>query len=137
MPKTLLALLLLLAAVPVAFAGPPEGVSGAMVFDEMVDGFLRYPREKGDGRRIEWLKRVAPGRDPRVAIALVELVFDGDDLAMREEAALTLWVHYIHPGGSRDAFLRDPEKLRALRLRVKEWWGDHGDGLLRRAKQLP
>jgi hypothetical protein len=71
----LLALLAFLAA-PAA-AGPPEGVSGRMAFDRVADGLRRYRQEDDDAKRIAWLRRLAPTRDPRVAAVLEDCAAEG------------------------------------------------------------
>ena len=55
-----------------AIAGPPEGVSGKMVLDEVADGLRKYRKEKDAVKRLRLLERLATTRDPRVAIVLVE-----------------------------------------------------------------
>ena len=74
MPRTLpvLALLGLLVPGRPALAGPPEGVSGRIVLDEVWDGLRQYRAEKDPERRIRLLEKLAPSRDPRVAVVLGE-----------------------------------------------------------------
>ncbi len=55
-------------------AGPPEKIPGKLVFDEVADGLLRYRAEEDEQKRMKWLVRLAPTRDPRVAVVLGELV---------------------------------------------------------------
>ena len=64
-----LALLALLAPWPAA-AGPPERVSGRMVFDEVAEGLRKYGKETDREKRIRWLRKLAPTGDVRVAVAL-------------------------------------------------------------------
>ena len=42
-----------------AVAGPPEGVSGKMVLDEVADGLRQYRKEKDQGKRVKLLERLA------------------------------------------------------------------------------
>jgi hypothetical protein len=93
----LLATLALLAPVT-ALAGPPEGASGKMAFDRVGAGLDRYRKEKDPAKRLGWLTRLAPTRDPRVAVALGEAMdraLDQKDHAMRWEAASLLAEFYV------------------------------------------
>jgi hypothetical protein len=137
MPKALLVLSLLLIVVPSALALPPEGSSSQMVYDDVGDGLRRHPREKSDWRRMAWLKTVAPKRDPRVGIALTELVFDGEGLMLRQEAAVELHVYYIRPYAPRATLSLDPRKGAALQTRVRDWWREAGGFLLLPADRIP
>jgi hypothetical protein len=56
-----------------AVAGPPEGVSGKMVLDEVADGLRKYRHETNLHRRQVWLVKLAPSRDLRVSVALTPL----------------------------------------------------------------
>jgi hypothetical protein len=55
-----------------AVAGPPEGMSGAMKLDKVEDGLRQYRKAKSPVVRLRWLEKLAPTRDPRVAVALGE-----------------------------------------------------------------
>jgi hypothetical protein len=70
MPPLLAALALLAPARTVA--GPPEGASGKMVFDRVGAGLDRYRKEKDPEKRCGWWRRLAPTRDPRVGVALID-----------------------------------------------------------------
>jgi hypothetical protein len=109
------------------FAGPPEGASGKMVLDEVADGLRRYQQEKDGGRRLAWLKRLAPARDVRVAVALGEAV-DGPAGLLSGEAVVLLLAHY-------DIGAMSP--LEDLSGAVRRWWKANKADLRRRAKQLP
>jgi hypothetical protein len=69
MSKKLLTLLGLLAVALFAPAGPPEGVSGAMVPDEVADGRRRYRKEMDPWKHIGLLARLACTGDVRLAAA--------------------------------------------------------------------
>ena len=124
-----LALLLLPLIVSVASAGPPPGPSGAMVLDELADGLRRYQREANPERRVRWLKRLAPTRDPRVGVALGQALTD-DAPEVRSAAADLLLGHYAGVVTEPSPIL-DPEGF-ALR-----WWKKNEADLRRRAEQLP
>jgi hypothetical protein len=128
----LLALLALM--IPTAGAGPPEGVSGKMVFDEVWNGLRQYRREKDSEKRIRWLERLAPTRDPRVAVLLggemsVDAVVVGGviDLPAEAWASCRLLGRYFLPPQSDEH--PGPE--------VQAWWEKNEADLRRRAKQLP
>lgn len=133
MPRTTSAAVLPLLAVPMmllalpgnAVAGPPEGVSGRMVFDEVADGLRKYRKEKDPEKRIGWLEKLAPTKDPRVAMALYGLVRDrSQNIDLRNEA-VAIMVRYFASDyrlSLRDAYY---------------WWEANEADLRRRAKQLP
>jgi hypothetical protein len=120
-----LPLLALLVMAPAA-AGPPEGVSGRMAFDEVADGLRRYRLETDSARRRAWLRRLAPAQDARVAVAL------GDALADADPHYLAAWLlcEYYVPD-AKPAF---PELAH---LPAAEWWEQNEPDLRRRAKLLP
>jgi hypothetical protein len=51
-------------------AGPPDDVSGATVFDEVVDGLRRYCKEPNAVKRVTLLKKLACTRDVRLEVLL-------------------------------------------------------------------
>jgi len=53
-------------------AGPPERVPAKLALDTVANGLRKYRKETDAKERIQWLKRLAPTRDPRVAVALFE-----------------------------------------------------------------
>ncbi len=56
---SLVAVLALALALPgKAVAGPPEGVSGRMVLDEIEYGLWKFRTEKNERKRIWWLDRL-------------------------------------------------------------------------------
>ncbi len=123
--KVLLPVLLLAplsALAPASLAGPPEAPSGQMALDEVADGLRQYRKEKEKGKRLEWLRRLAPTGDPRVGVALgeaLEALGVRDHLARHAEVDL-IEEHYHTGGGRADA-----------------WWRENQADLRRRAKQLP
>jgi hypothetical protein len=128
MRKMLFALFLLLPA-PV-FAGPPEGVSGNMVLsDPVMDALRQYRRETNSSRRINWLIKWAPDKDPRVAVALGEASVS-DDPDVSQQAMRLVCVYYE---------LLDSEDTGGLSIRglFFRWWKKNEGDLRRRAKQLP
>jgi hypothetical protein len=127
MRKTLVACLLLFPSQ--ALAGPPEVVSGRIVLDKVMDGLRRYRRETDPEKRIRWLEKLAPSRDPRVAVVLGEL-FERGLLTARAvgpdpsvAAEVLLYVHYVPGGGDTRA--------------IFDWWSANEADLRRRAKLLP
>jgi hypothetical protein len=69
-----LPLLALPGAAPPAAAGPPEGVSGRMVLDEVTDKLTRLRVEKDAKRKLALVKELGPVRDARVTVAPMEIV---------------------------------------------------------------
>jgi hypothetical protein len=111
-----LPLLALFAAAPHAASGPPDGVSGRMVLDEVADGLRKCRAEQEPGKRFRWLERLAPTADPRVYVALLD--FDYSDVPQPERR----------------------ERAREIVLVIcgqSQWWGVDEDELRRRAKELP
>ena len=124
-----LALLAVLVPLPAA-AGPPDGVSGRMEFvDKVADGLRQYHAQSDAGKRIEWLTRLAPTVDPRVAVVLGELQEQWHTAPSREypdsgvAAIVLLHVHYVPGGGDNK--------------RIRDWWKQNEADLRRRAKELP
>ncbi|HZT80268.1 MAG TPA: hypothetical protein VFA26_08605, partial [Gemmataceae bacterium] len=72
------------------------------------------------GKRVAWLERLAPTRDPRVALLIRE--FPPDDIPPTTYIALRrLLVRYYVPPGER----------------LDRWWEANQADLRRRARQLP
>jgi hypothetical protein len=105
----LFALLVLLPAANVV-AGPPDERSSAMKLDKVADGLRQYRQQKADDKRVEWLKRLAPSKDPRVKAALEAAKSDSSN-AVAEVAVELLADHY---DGFR-IILLPPARWRALR----------------------
>jgi hypothetical protein len=125
---TLLALFAVLPSGTRAFAGPPEGVSGRMVLDEVADALRRYRREKDEGQRVKLLVALAPTRDPRVAVALGEALANPSP-GVRLSAGYALTRYY------RGAFVTGGYKHQAAV--GEDWWRANEADLRRRAKALP
>jgi hypothetical protein len=119
-------------------AGPPEGVSGRMVFDEVGVGLDRYGREKDPAKRLAWLKRLAPTKDPRVAVALWDAQFTfGDELPSDEERCRNdvcdlLCQHFV-----RSTRFHHRDASGSELFEVGKWWEANEADLRRRAKELP
>jgi hypothetical protein len=127
--KALLALPLLLFVVPAAPAETSERPSGRMVLDEVWDGLRRYRAEKEPRKRVAYLEKLAPTRDPRVAVAMGEFLFWAnapEDLV----SVGVLMARYFLPqpvGGAR---------IKQFEAAV-DWWRANEADLRRRAEQLP
>jgi hypothetical protein len=144
MPRTRFVLLLVFAVslflMPAkAVAGPPDGESGEMVVDEVWEGLRQYRKEKDEGKRIELLKKLAPTRDPRMAVSMademgLEWVKPGRELDFSAEGYAScrlLEKYFLHPQAD------EPTAAVMAYLNVNAWWRKNRDDLRRRAKQLP
>jgi hypothetical protein len=142
MPRTFAGVMLLALGLlsGTAVAGPPEGVSGKMVFgSEVADALCKFRAERNVHARVKWLRNVAAYRDPRVGVALGEVldiyqaIRDRTSMSIfcdEEGNAAELLQHYYMPPRDRTA--------SAIHIdRAKEWWDDHKADLRRRAAQLP
>jgi hypothetical protein len=132
MPRTfvivlILAALGLLSPRKVA-AGPPEGASGKMVFDQVADGLRTFRKEKHTGRGWRLINRLAATGDPRVAVALGEAWEDKMEEGRLAVAGLIL--QYYCPTQRLPAFSLGGEL-------VDDWWVKNKADLRRRAAQLP
>jgi hypothetical protein len=125
MPSTPIAavalpLLAALAVVTPSGAGPPERTSGRMSFDAVAGEQRRYARETDDSKRIAWLEKLAPARDPRVALLIWE--YPPDDIAPSQFIGLRrLPLRFFVPPGER----------------LDGWWRANEADPRRRALQLP
>jgi hypothetical protein len=110
-----------------AVAGPPEGVSGKMVFDEVADGLRKYRKETDPEKRFRRLDQLTKTHDPRVDIILGEMLspisFPEIDIA----CAVILRHHFTRRTVSMNEFYGLP----------LSWWEKNEADLRRRAKQLP
>ena len=125
-----LSLLALLAFVPPTVAGPPEGVSGRMAFDEVAEALRKYGKETDREKRIRWLRKLAPTGDVRVAVALGDAWGDTDG-GLGTIAQNLLAEHYCPKGD-------EPKSHGAMTWgRVTDWWKKNEADLRRRAQELP
>ena len=114
-----------------AVAGPPEKVPGAMAFDGVGPGLDRYGKEKDPEKRLKMLEKLAPTRDPRVAVLLGGYL-EGPDLDLElASAAIDVLGRYYVLGRS---YL---PSSRPARDRVIIWWYEHKADLRCRAQQPP
>ena len=129
MPRSLSVLALFVTSVPgrPALAGPPEGVSGRMMLDEVADGLQKYRSERDENKRTWWLRKLGPTRDPRVAVVLGEAMHDRSKL-VSDEAVGQLVNHFLGP---QIYGLHGPRELAEF------WWKESEADLRRRAKQFP
>ncbi len=130
--------LLGLLALPGRGAGPPEAVSGRMVLDEVAEGLRRYHKEPDAGKRMAWLRRLAPFHDPRVALELWELfagVRGKRTDPVRNVARDCLAEYYVTREGRPLSEVAPADSGRAAG--VCGWWARSGADVRRRAKELP
>jgi hypothetical protein len=132
MSKTLLALATLLSVVPLASALPPEGPSGEMALarDGVSEALLKYRRESDPHRRLALLTDLAEVRDPRVAVALGQALYDRR-AEVRVQAAFGI---LFNQSGEE---VKKMMTAQAALSRAREWWAANEDDLRRRARQLP
>ena len=126
MPRTFAGFVLLLAMLALALpgravAGPPEGVSGKMMFDEVADGLRKYRKKKDVEKRYKMLEKLAPTKDARVAIAIME--------AGRADFRVYRLLAEFFVQGTRFE--------EGSRYHLGDWWTANEADLRRRAKQLP
>jgi hypothetical protein len=126
-----LAVLLLLGPCSTAPAGPPEGVPGRMVLDEVADGLRRYRAARTPEAKVAWLKRLAPSRDPRVAVALGEAATGDDPEVSRCAIGLAYRNYDLNVSLSGDSSASVISRL------VLKWWQKNEADLRRRAEELP
>ena len=85
-----------------AVAGPPEGVSGKMVFDEVANALRKYRKETDHDRRVRWLRKLAPMCDVRVALALGDAWGDSDGSVGTVAQALLAEYYCAAPAAERN-----------------------------------
>jgi hypothetical protein len=121
----------LLLTVSPADAGPPEGVSGRMVLDELTDKLARLRVEKDPKRELALVKELGPVRDARVTVALMEIVLKtqrADPLVI--DVSVLLYQYHIPDN--------DKISLTAIDWTLcRQWWEKHEADVRRRAAQLP
>ncbi len=133
MPR-IIAVVLMLATLAVltpvkAVAGPPEGASGKMVLDTVADSLRKYRKEEDNDRRFKALTRLAPTKDPRVAVALGEAFDEEDKGYFRFRVSICIEEYFVPPD-----FGSQPD---CTEFRVRRWWKENEADLRRRAAQLP
>jgi hypothetical protein len=129
MPKIIAAVLMLatlaLLSPGRAVAGPPEGVSGKMVFDRVGAGLDRYRKEADPKKRLGWLKRLAPTCDARIGVALLDSL-PADSIWVSNEQRLL-----------EDYFVKGTWYYSKKGCYFKGWMEEYEADLRRRAAQLP
>jgi hypothetical protein len=110
-------------------AGPPDRPLGKMVLDKVADGLRRYRMARTPESRIAWLRKLAPIRDARVAVALGESI-SSDDIDVSRWAIGLVFTHY-------EAELPEVSGTSPISGMVFGWWKENEADLRRRAKQLP
>jgi hypothetical protein len=109
-----------------------------MVFDEVGMGLDRYRKEKDPAKRLARLTRLAPTKDPRVAVALWDAQFSfgdeplPDEMRCQYEVCDLLCEHFVH---STRFHHRDASGSELFE--VGKWWEANEAELRRRAKELP
>ena len=103
-----------------------------MVLDEVADGLRKYRKAKEPVSRIRRLEKLAPTKDPRVAVVLGEMLTGGERGVSKpgyRAAGLINRYYSTYPvrGVGWDATVGTAD----------EWWKDNEADLRRRAKQLP
>ena len=112
-----------------AVAGPPEGVSGKMVFvDEVEDWIMKFRRAKGRDKRMNLLNELGKKReDPRIRVIVGETLNDPTPDVRECAAAQFCYGGNLGITMTLDAWVRV----------AKDMWREEKADLRRRAKQLP
>jgi hypothetical protein len=128
----LAALALAVPPLSAAFAGPPEGAAGKMVLarDEVSEALAKYRHESDPHRRLALLTDLAGVRDPRVAVALGQALYD-PDAELRVQAAFGILHNQVEMKHKLMMRAREAENW------AREWWAKNEADLRRRAAQLP
>jgi hypothetical protein len=125
-------LLVVLAVVsPSVAASPPEKVGGAMTFDTVADGLMKYRQETDPTKRAAWLERLATTGDPRVAVACWEALEHDTTPEVRDVGFRVL----AHFATGCDAHRRGDGDIGCKEIGF--WWKKNEADLRRRAAQLP
>lgn len=116
----------------IAFAGPPEPTSGRMVLarDAVSEALAKYRREPDPHRRLALLNDLARVRDPRVAVALGQALYDPRS-EVRVQAAFGIFFNQTG---------EVPRKMMTGTTAVnwaRDWWAANEDDLRRRSRRLP
>jgi hypothetical protein len=111
--------------------GPPDRASGKMVMDEVSEGLRRYRRETDESKRVEWLRKLARTRDPRVGAAMGEyLSSEGSPFPHQLSVVWLLTSHFMPSPVVYDDLVA---QMQAARV----WWRDNEAHLRRQALRLP
>jgi hypothetical protein len=98
--------------------------------DEVPEALLKYRRESDPHRRLALLTDLAEIRDPRVAVAQGQALYD-PRAEVRTQAAFGI---LFNQSG------QEVKKMMTAHVAVnwaREWWAANEDDLRRRARQLP
>lgn len=118
---------------------PPEALSGKTVLapDAVADGLRQYRKECDWVKRLDWLKKLAPTGDPRVAVAIMDFSFSAVPESDRSDAehyvGFLLARHFV--AGTRFDRVQSDGKSRVYN--VGKWRSANEADIRRRAKQLP
>jgi hypothetical protein len=123
-----LPLAVLTVGLPRAVAGPPQGVSGRMVVDEVADWLLAFRKAKGRERRMLILlwELGEKRNDPRVKVMLGETLDTPSPDVRFAAATQFLFCRGLGMTITSDAFV----------LMVREIWQEQQADLRRRAARL-
>ncbi len=115
-----------------AVAGSPEPTSGRMVLarDAVSESLAKYRRESDPHRRLALLTDLAATRDPRVAVALGQALYD-HRTEVRVQAAFGI---LFNQTGEKPKKMLTPNQ--ALNW-ARDWWAANEDELKRRSRRLP
>jgi hypothetical protein len=105
-----------------------HGTTGQMVFDDVGRGLDLYCKEKNEDKRIHLLARLAPTRDPRVAVVLGEClaqwlvdVHRGVPSKVNTAAVRLLDTYYLPKSA---ATMEEGRMYLDLRV-IFNWWTQH------------
>jgi hypothetical protein len=121
-----------------AVGSPPEAPSGKTVLapDEVADGLRQYRKECDWLKRLNWLKKLAPTGDPRVAVAIMDFSFSAVPEFDRSDAehytGFLLAYHFV----ARTHFDHVQSDGKARVYDVGKWRSANEADIRRRAKQL-
>jgi hypothetical protein len=107
-----------------AVAELPDEGSGQMVVDEVCEGLRQYRKEADWEKSRTLLQKLAPTRDPRVAVVLVEDMFKSEQ---RFATCFLLLVEHYVPGGL------NPSSADQM----MDWWKKNEADLRHQAEKLP
>jgi hypothetical protein len=114
-----------------AVSGPPEGASEPVVVDEVADGLRQYRKEKDPQKRIEWLEKLSPTRDPRVGVEVGVALKESLGSGQVTPEGMYL-IHFAVKYFDRYETQGDDDAMNAW-----NWWKNNEADLRCRAAQLP